>query len=205
MWSIHLLQAGDPAPTGDVAFLAEVESQLLGHEPSWERVAVVRGGLDGEGDGGSIVMVGDPMPLPAFPPDVDQPDWGAVAHPPTADDPPIVVLHVIRFEDAADAALTPTEMEAYTAHAARVAGPAGGRVAAWFAVADTPRGDGRTWHQARFNVFPSKAAFMAVALDPARLEAQKAHREVAIADTYTMILRPTVGAPTNEWLPFQVG
>jgi hypothetical protein len=30
---------------------------------------------------------------------------------------------------------------------------------------------------------------MAVVTDPARLEAQKDHREVAIADTYTMIVR----------------
>ena len=37
-----------------------------------------------------------------------------------------------------------------------------------------------------------KAAFMAVAMDPARLAAQHAHREVAIADTYTMILRPRI-------------
>ncbi len=44
----------------------------------------------------------------------------------------------------------------------------------------------------RFNLFPSKAAFMAVVLDPARLEAQSAHREVALADTYTLILRPSV-------------
>ncbi len=30
---------------------------------------------------------------------------------------------------------------------------------------------------------------MAVVMDPARLEAQKDHREAAIADTYTMIVR----------------
>ena len=30
---------------------------------------------------------------------------------------------------------------------------------------------------------------MAVVMDPARLEAQKEHREAAIADTYTMIVR----------------
>jgi hypothetical protein len=29
-------------------------------------------------------------------------------------------------------------------------------------------------------------------MDPARLDAQKGHREVAIADTYTMILRPMI-------------
>ena len=53
-------------------------------------------------------------------------------------------------------------------------------------------GDGRTWDQVRFNVFPSKAAFMAVALDPERLAAQADHREVAIADTYTFIIRPQI-------------
>ena len=61
-----------------------------------------------------------------------------------------------------------------------------------FGVEGTIVGDGRQWDQARFNAFPSKAAFMAVALDPARLEAQRSHREVALADTYTMILRPTI-------------
>ena len=33
---------------------------------------------------------------------------------------------------------------------------------------------------------------MAVVFDPDRLAAQRDHREVAIADTYTMILRPTI-------------
>ena len=49
--------------------------------------------------------------------------------------------------------------------------------------------EGRTWDQVRFNRFPSKAAFMAVARDPERLRAQRSHREPALADTYTMILR----------------
>ena len=63
------------------------------------------------------------------------------------------------------------------------------RINGWFAVEGTIIGDGRGWHQVRFNLFPSKAAFMAVVTDPSRLEAQKDHREVAIADTYTMIVR----------------
>ena len=53
-------------------------------------------------------------------------------------------------------------------------------------------GDGRTWDQVRFNAFPSREAFMAVVFDPERLEAQKGHREVAIADTYTLVLRPLI-------------
>ncbi|HAN35541.1 MAG TPA: hypothetical protein DCQ52_08845, partial [Acidimicrobiaceae bacterium] len=48
------------------------------------------------------------------------------------------------------------------------------------------------WDQIRFNVFPSRAAFMAVVMDPERLAAQAAHRETAIADTYTLITRPSI-------------
>ena len=44
--------------------------------------------------------------------------------------------------------------------------PHGVRVAAWFEAEGTIVGDGRQWHQARFNAFPSKAAFMAVVFDP---------------------------------------
>lgn len=44
----------------------------------------------------------------------------------------------------------------------------------------------------RFNEFSSRAAFTAVVTDPARLEAQRQYREGTIADTYTMILRPSI-------------
>lgn len=55
--------------------------------------------------------------------------------------------------------------------------------AGWFDAEGTIMGGGRTWDQVRFNAFPSKAAFMAVALDPERLRMQADHRETAIADT----------------------
>ena len=91
--------------------------------------------------------------------------------------------------DADAAHATPTHMEQYQSEAAKVALGHGVRINGWFAVEGTIIGDGRAWHQVRFNEFPSKAAFMAVVTDPSRLEAQKDHREVAIADTYTMIVR----------------
>ena len=53
-------------------------------------------------------------------------------------------------------------------------------------------GDGRQWHQVRFNTFPSRAAFMAVARDPGRLAAQADHRETAIADTYALGVRASI-------------
>lgn len=195
----------------EVVFFADVDVQLLGDGPAWERVGIVkyptrRSFIEMQSrddfkrqhrhkDAGmeaTIVMGGLPMPQAELPEGFEYPDWSQVAHPPTDDDGPVVVLHVIRFEEAAAAELTPAEMETYTRHAIEVAVPHGVRVAAWMAIEGTIVGDGRHWHQARFNMFPSKAAFMAVAMDPARLEAQRQHREVAIADTYTMILRPSI-------------
>jgi hypothetical protein len=69
-----------------------------------------------------------------------------------------------------------------------------GRVAGWFAVEGTIIGDGRVWHQVRFNQFPGRRAFMAVVTGLVRLEPQKNHREKAIADTYTMIVRASIDA-----------
>nr|MCH9802989.1 hypothetical protein [bacterium] len=100
--------------------------------------------------------------------------------------------------DAEAAHTTPTNMEQYQTEAAKAAIGHGLRLNGWFAVEGTIIGDGRAWHQVRFNEFPSKAAFMAVVIDPNRLAAQKDHREVAIADTYTMIVRAKVNVLTDS-------
>jgi uncharacterized protein (DUF1330 family) len=189
----------------------DVDQQLLGEAPVWDRIAVVkyptrRSFIDMQSrpefkvahehkDAGmqqTIVIGCQPMPYPVLPAGVSEVDWADVPHPPTDDDGPVMVLHVIRFEDAEAAHVTPTEMEAYTSAAAVSASRHGVRVAGWFSVEGTIVGDGRAWHQVRFNAFPSKAAFMAVVLDPERLVAQKDHREKAIADTYTMIVRASI-------------
>lgn len=189
----------------EVAYFATVESQLLGDAPRWDRIGVVkyatrRSFIDMQkrpdfaqqhvhkeaGMASTIVMGGIPFDAPAVPPDA--PNWDDVPHPPTADDGPVTMLHVIRFRDGgADG-----DMLSYQDAAGQIALPHGMRISAWFRVEGTILGDGRAWDQARFNSFPSKAAFMAVARDPARLAAQAEHREAAIADTYTMILRPTI-------------
>lgn len=193
----------------ELVFAADVDQQLLGDETEWDRVAIVKyptrkSFIDMQSlpsfqkshehkDAGmafTIVMGGQPMDLPSPPPGFEQAEWSDVPHPPTDEDGPVVVVHILRYHDVDDAAKTPTHMEQYQSEAAKVALGHGVQVPAWFAVEGTILGDGRQWHQARFNAFPSKAAFMAVVMDPARLEAQKDHREAAIADTYTMILRP---------------
>ena len=119
-------------------------------------------------------------------------NWSDVPHPSTKGDGPLVVLHVLRFEDMESGVETPAYMEAYQSVAAGVASKHGVRVSGWFTVEGTIIGDGREWHQVRFNQFPSKAAFKAVVADPTRLKAQHDHRETAIADTYTMVVQPKV-------------
>jgi hypothetical protein len=193
-------------------FFGDVDQQLLGDETTWDRIGVVKyptrkAFIDMQSlpsfqkshhhkDAGmesTIVMGSQPMEMPTPPEGFEQADWADVPHPPTADDGPVVVVHVLRFHDTpqgtAAAERTPDQMEQYQTAAAKVALGHGVRISGWFAVEDTIIGDGRAWHQVRFNEFPSKAAFMAVVMDPARLEAQKDHREAAIADTYTMIVR----------------
>jgi hypothetical protein len=140
----------------------------------------------------TFVIGCQPMPSPGNPDGVELPDWSDVPHPPTAEDGPVMVLHVLKYAGAEAAHISPEDMEAYSSAAGKVAIPHGVRIAAWFAVEGTIVGDGRSWDQVRFNMFPSKRAFMAVVSDPARLEAQKQHRETAIADTHTMIVRPTI-------------
>ena len=233
VWMVNLMKyrdvadygdTGDPAVSGreaddayaplesldaigaEVVFLADVDTQLLGDSPKWDRIGVVkyptrRSFIEMQSrpdfvakhvhkDAGmeqTIVMGCLPMPAPELP--SDAPEWADVPHPPTADDPSVVVLHVIKFVDT-DGSID--EMASYTDHAGRIAVPHGVRVTGWFSVEGTVVGDGRSWSQVRFNAFPSKAAFMAVAMDPDRLRAQREHRETAMEDTYTMILRPTI-------------
>jgi hypothetical protein len=192
----------------EVVFVGDVEDQLLGDSPRWDRVAIVkyptrRSFIEMQsrpdfqakhvhkeaGMAETIVAGCVPIADPTHGPDAPDPvDWSEVPHPPTDGDGPAMVLHLIRFDDAVDR----SEMVAYQDHAALVAVPHGVQIAGWFGVEGTIVGDGREWHEARFNRFPSKAAFMAVVLDPDRLAAQADHREVAIADTYTLIIRPTV-------------
>ncbi len=189
-----------------IVFVADVDAQLLGDEPKWDRVAIVkypsrRAFVEMQSradfkekhvhkDAGmeqTIVMACQPMGLPELP--VDAPAWADVPHPPTDEDGSVVVIHVLKFKGTAGSI---GEMTSYTDHAGKIAVPHGVRLDGWFTVEGTIVGDGRSWDQARFNAFPSKKAFMAVVLDPDRLQAQREHRETAIEETYTMILRPTL-------------
>lgn len=188
----------------------DVEQQLVG-EPIWDRIAVVKYAtrksfIDMQSrpdfqqahehkDAGmeqTFVIGCQPLPYPEPPAGVTEVDWADVPHPPTPEDGPITVVHVLRFADADAARAVPDEMEAYATAIAKIATRQGARVAGWFAVEGTIVGDGRSWHQVRFNQFPSKRAFLALATDPERLAAQKEHRDKAVADSYTVIMRTDI-------------
>lgn len=189
----------------ELVFLSDVEAQFLGVDPEWDRIAVVRyptrrsflemqelpeyldlPGHKDAGIGSMILIAGRPVELPELP--SDTPALNEVPHPSTPTDGPVVILHVLRYHEGQIS----EDMDLYAGEAARIALPHGVRICAWFDVEGTIVGDGRSWDQVRFNVFPSKEAFLAVALDPERLAAQAVLREPAIADTYTLMLRPMI-------------
>ncbi len=201
----------------EIVFVADVVDQFIGDEPRWDRVAVVRyptraafiemqGRKDFQqahehkeaGMSETIVIGSRPLDVP---PVADAVDWADVPHPPTDDDGAYTMVHVIRFHEGDGASVTPDHMNEYQRVAGSVAVPNGVRIDGWFSAEGTIVGDGRQWHQVRFNTFPSKQAFMTVAMDPDRLEAHAEHRETAIADTYAIGVRAsrnTLAASTRN-------
>jgi hypothetical protein len=189
-----------------VVLFGDVDMQLIG-EPAWDRIGCVeyptrRSFIEMQsrrdfqekhqhkaaGMAETIVMGCVPIEMPPLADELATVDWADVEHPPTPDDGPIVVMHVIRFSDD----VGEQGMDGYHDAAFRVAARHGARIGGWYKVEGTIIGDGRTWDQVRFNLFPSKAAFFAVVADPDRLAAQREHRERAIADTYAMVVRAAV-------------
>ncbi len=205
----------------EVVLFGEVEDQLLGDGPRWDRVAVVKyptrrsfvemqtrpdfqehHAHKDAGMEATFIIAGQPFAPPTW--DGEVPDPAAVPHPSSAEDGPVVVVHVIQFDrtglDTPEAlAESIAHMDAYQAHAATVAVPHGVTIDGWFRAEGTVVGDGRRWDQVRFNRFPSKAAFMAVVMDPRRLEVQAEHRETAMSDTYTLIVRPLIDRLPQSW------
>ena len=203
----------------EVVFASQVEDQFLGESPTWDRVAIVkyptrRSFIEmqerkdfqeqhehKEAGMAETIVIGTRPLMPGLEP---LRPWDEVPHPPTDDDGAYTVIHVIRFHDDGGAEMTPEQMEQYQSGAHGTATTNGARVDGWFGAEGTIVGDGRTWHQVRFNTFPSRAAFMEVVMDPDRLAAQKEHRETAIADTYTLGVRAFVNGLAESIGPREV-
>jgi len=194
----------------ELVFVATVEDRFLGDGIEWDRIGIVkyptrRAFIEMQeradfreshkhkeaGMAESIVIGCLPLDIPQVADD-EIVDWDDVPHPPTDEDGPYTMMHVIRFFEEDGATHTPDHMEEYQKVAGSVAVPNGLRIAGWFSAEGTILGDGRTWHQVRFNTFPSRRAFLEVAMDPDRVEAHNDHRNTAIADTYALGLRSTL-------------
>ena len=206
----------------EIVFFGEVETQLLGDGPAWDRIAVVkyptgRAFVDMQmrpefvehhvhkdaGMAATIITGTRPFAHPEGP--ADAPELDQVPFPSTPEDPRIVVVHVLAFDrEQASVDESIESMTAYTQHAIDVAVPHGVRVEGWFRCDGTVVGDGRHWDQVRFNSFPSREAFMTVVMDPDRLAAQHEFREPAMSDTYTMIVRPLIDGLAASWADEEV-
>jgi len=191
----------------EIVFAGSVETQLLGDTPKWDRIAVVkyptrRSFLEMSsrkdfqekhahkeaGMQETIVMGCTPIETPFY----SKKDWKEIANPPSDDDGVMTVVHVLQLNEQIE------KMNNYSLIAGERAIPNGVQIDGWFQVENTILGDGRKWDQVRFNTFPSRRAFQEVLDDPARMEAQKKYREVAISDTYTMIVAPLINKVSDS-------
>ena len=193
-------------------FHAEVETQLTGDAPIWDRIGIVKypksasiiemqsmpdfEELHAHKEAGmqqTFVIGSHPMPTPELP--ADAPSLDAVPFPSTPTDGAIIVMHTLKFADGVDHTTLDSyhdaEGEAAVAHGARITG--------WFKVEGTIMGDGRNWDQIRFHEYPSRAAFMAATNDAQVIKDQQ-QRE-SVVDSYSMILRPSINKLAKSTQP----
>ncbi len=145
----------------------------------------------------SLVLVahleGDPLP------DVLRDvDLSSVPYPPTPEDPPIAVVHLLDYNDVAqyadgrETSLTGREaMRLYEEgrQEQNVFG-LGVRPGLYLLIEGEVVGDGRDWEEFRINNFPSRATFAQVSSPDSLGEAGIVHRQAALRETYTQLTAP---------------
>jgi hypothetical protein len=202
----------------EVVYVANVERSLIDPDgAAWSQVAVVRYPSRAQlvamlerqdfrdaaahkvaGIERTIVLVTEPVE-PSLPADLRRGDLSAVPFPPTPDDPPVTVFHLLDFNDIAQYAdgretdLAGREaMALYEQGRAPQAFPIGVRPGIVLAVEGELVGDGRPWEEVRVNNFPSRATFAQLITDESLEDAGIVHREAALADTYALLAAPIV-------------
>ncbi len=171
------------------AFIAMVESDELRDAAQHKEAGVEK----------SLVLVAQ-LPNVEFPPGFNEVDLETVPYPPTADDPPIAVIHLISYNERAEYAdgreteLTGREaMELYERGRQQQGTLAlGVRPGLWVEIEGELIGDGRAWDDFRINNFPSRATFQAVTTQESLNEAGIDHRLAALADTYALLTAPVI-------------
>lgn len=145
----------------------------------------------------SLVLVGrldgEPFPDAFF-----EVDLANLPTPPTPEDQPIAICHLLDYHDIAQYAdgreTTLTGREAIGLYEQGrqdqdVLG-LGVRPALWLLIDGELVGDGRQWDEFRVNYFPNRATFFQIANADSLEEAGVEHREAAINDTYTQLTDP---------------
>jgi len=189
-----------------IMFVGGVEANLITYDGTqWDQVAVVlypsralffQMNADPEfqaravhkeaGVEKTIVMVSH-LQESLSPPPPDE-----VPNPGTPEDPEVAIVHLLKYNEAADYGPDSNEPERtgreamllYQQAATPVALEQGVDPVAWFEIEGVLIGDEREWDEFRINLFPSHAAFDAVVADPTR-QAGQVHRQAAIKDTYS--------------------
>lgn len=198
-------------------FVADVDLNLIGSDgTAWSQVAVVRypsrakwlemfarGDLreaaihKEAGVETSLVLVST-VEGDGIPDAVRRVDLATVPTPPTPEDPPISIVHLLdyheiaQYDDGRDTALTGREaMSLYEQgrQDQNVLG-LGVRPGLWLLIEGALVGDGRVWDEFRINNFPNRTTFFQIANADSFDEAGGEHRVAAINDTYTLLTAP---------------
>ncbi len=125
-------------------------------------------------------------------------DLSSIPYPPTADDQPIAIVHLLdyndiaQYEDGRETMLTGREaMSLYeTGRQDQNVIGLGVRPGLWLAIEGEVIGDGREWEEFRINNFPSRATFEAITTADSLDEAGVEHRVAALRETYTQRTAP---------------
>lgn len=129
-----------------------------------------------------------------------QVDLATVPTPPTPENPPIAIIHLLdyheiaQYEDGRDTTLTGREAMSLYEQGRQdqdVVG-LGVRPGLWLLIEGELVGDGRGWDEFRINNFPNRDTFFQIANADSFDEAGGEHREAAINDTYTMLTAPLI-------------
>jgi len=211
-WAVVLLPASGGAPEPDqlaealgragleVILSVAIEEQILGDAVEWHSMAVIRavGGIDpsaiarspsgnlvGEGYlSASVILPCQRIELDAVT-DQNPRTWDEVDFPPTAEDPALLAVHLLSFEQPDEG----SPRRVLDRSMGGLVDPAHGvRPEAWFFSCESHRPEG-AWSEIRCNVYPSRAAFMAVVFDPERLGGHSAEESPGLHDPYTLLAR----------------
>lgn len=127
-------------------------------------------------------------------------DLTTVPTPPTPEDPPISIVHLLAYNENAEYAdgrdTDRTGREAMQLYEQgredQNVAALGVRAGLWLRIEGEFIGDGRIWDEFRINNFPNRTTFLQVASQESLEEAGIEHREAATRDTYSMLTSPAL-------------